>query len=389
MFSRQTARPSGRRLLKAEIQRLFLLASLQVDRGRAHLRPRLSRFATAAGRSAWRAHLLELALVIGAYLVYLGSRGLVFPDLEAKGLENAERIVSAEMWLGVFWEPAWQAWMLARAEWLALFFNGVYIFTYWPIIGLVGLALYLRNRPKYYYYRTVVVINLVFALVIFALFPVTSPFNLAEHFQHPASNTIQALGPAFYGSSEMAHLYNSHAAMPSLHFSWTVILGVLFVRTFRGWFKALGLLYPVLTFLAITLTGNHFILDAVVGGALAVVAFAVMELGVRRWPVYKAGLSEMLRGLPQHSRTIAPAGVAQRWARLSESFQGYVGRGSRTAIELGIRRWLADKEKAMERMKAQWGANWNVFAARSSGHWAKLSAWFRRYTGPRRKVATR
>ena len=129
LLSRQTARPSGRRILKAEFQRLFLLAALQVDSGRANLRPRLSRFATAASQSPWRSHLLELALVVGAYLVYVGSRGLVFPDLEAKGLENAQRVVSAEVWLGVFWEPAWQAWTLARTEWLALFFNGVYIFT--------------------------------------------------------------------------------------------------------------------------------------------------------------------------------------------------------------------------------------------------------------------
>ncbi len=389
MLSNKTARLSGGRLLKAEAQRLFLLATLQVERGRAHLRPRLSRFATAASQSPWRAHLLELALVIGAYLVYLGSRGLVFPDLEAKGLENAHRVVSAEMWLGVFWEPAWQAWMLARAEWLALFFNGVYIFTYWPIIGLVGFLLYLRNRPRYYYYRTVVVVNLAFALVIFALFPVTSPFNLAEHFQHPASNTIQALGPAFYGSSEMAHLYNSHAAMPSLHFSWTVILGVLFVRTFKGWFKVLGLLYPVLTFFAITLTGNHFILDAVAGGLLTVAAFAVMELGVRRWPVYKAAVLRMLRRVPRGNWDVIQRDLADGWARLSASFRRYVGPGSRTAIEVAMRHWLADKEKVMERMRAQWRANWSVFAARSSGHWAKLSAWFRRYTGPRRKVATR
>ena len=389
MLSNKTARLSGGRLLKAEAQRLFLLAALQVDRGRAYLRPRLSSFAAAASQSPWRAHLLELALVIGAYLVYLGSRGLVFPDLEAKGLENAQRIVSAEMWLGVFWEPAWQVWMLARAEWLALFFNGVYIFTYWPIIGLVGLALYLRNRPKYYYYRTVVVISLVFALIIFALFPVTSPFNLVEHFQHPDSNTIQALGPAFYGSSDMAQLYNAHAAMPSLHFSWTVILGVLFVRTFRGWFKVFGLLYPVLTFFAITLTGNHFILDAVAGGLLAAAAFAVMELGVRRWPVFKAWALEMVRGLPQRSRTIAPTSFADGWARLTASFRRYLGPGSRAAVELGMRRWLADNEEAMERMRAQWRANWNVIVVRSSGHWAKLCAWFRRYTGPRRKVATR
>ena len=212
---------------------------------------------------------------------------------------------------------------------------------------------------------------------------------MAEHFQHPASNTIQALGPAFYGSSEMAHLYNSHAAMPSLHFSWTVILGVLFVRTFRGWFKALGLLYPVLTFFAITLTGNHFILDAVAGGLLAVAAFAVMELGVRRWPVYKAAVPQTLRRVPRGNWDVIRRDLADGWARLSASLRRYVGPSGRTAIDVRMRHWLADKEEFMERMRTQWRANWSVFATRSSNHWTKLCAWFRRYTGPRRKVATR
>jgi hypothetical protein len=33
--------------------------------------------------------------------------------------------------------------------------------------------------------------------------------------------------------------------------------------------------------LAITITGNHFILDAVAGGLLAGVAFAIVEWGLR------------------------------------------------------------------------------------------------------------
>ncbi len=388
LLSSKTARPSGRRLLKAEAQRLSLLATMQSERGLAYLRLLGRRFAASASQSPWRAHLLELVLMIVAYLVYLGSRGLVFPDLEAKGMENAQRIVSAEMGLGIFWEPAWQAWALDRTEWLVLFFNGVYIFTYWPIIALVGLVLYLFSRPKYYYYRTVVVINLAFALIIFAIFPVTSPFNLAEHFQHPASNTIQALGPAFYGSSDMAYLYNTHAAMPSLHFSWTVILGVLFVRTLRGWFKALGLLYPAMTFLAITLTGNHFFLDAVAGGMLAVAAFAVMELGIRRWPVYKAWVLETFRAPQMGDRAMAQVGLSNRWAGLSASFRRYVDLRNKTAIELGIRRWLDNQERAWERLRSQWRGNWSVFQAGSSSQWARFSAWFRRYTGLRQKTAS-
>ena len=242
------------------------------------LRSLLDRIPLSSSIWGWKAHILELSLIIGAYLVYLATRGLVFSDLDSKGLENARRIVSAENSMGFFWEPGWQSWILAHARVLAEFFNWAYIWTYWPIIILVGLVLYLVNRRRYYYYRTVVVINLVFALVVFMLFPVTSPFNLTAYFV----NTIQELGPSFYGSSDMAGYYNTNAAMPSLHFSWTIILGVLFLKSFKGWFKLLGIAYPVMTFFAITITGNHFILDAVAGAILAGAAFGVMGLGNRR-----------------------------------------------------------------------------------------------------------
>ena len=252
-----------------EIPRVSQLANLNLTRVLASLRSRAATLEISPAKLAWKAHLLELVLVVGSYLVYMGSRGLVFTDLDGKGLENAARVVSAEKWIGVFWEPGWQSWVLDHIDLLALFFNWIYIITYWPIIALIGLTLYISNRPKYYYYRTVVVINLILALLIFMLFPVTSPYNLTDHF----ANTIQTLGPSFYGSSDMASYYNTNAAMPSLHFSWTVILGVVFVRTLKGWLKPLGLLYPAMTLFAITITGNHFILDAIAGGLLAVAAF--------------------------------------------------------------------------------------------------------------------
>ncbi len=226
----------------------------------------------------WKGHFLELALIVGAYAVYLLTRGLVFSDLDAKGLENAGRVISFEESLGFFWEPGWQSWTLDNARAIATFLNWVYIVTYWPVIMALGLVLYATNRARYHYYRTVVLITLVFALLVFMLFPVASPFNVTAHFV----NTIQELGPSIYGGPEMAAFYNSNAAMPSLHFSWTVILGIVIVRTFGGWIKLLGVVYPVLTFFAITVTANHFIVDAMAGGLLSAAAFAIMELGVRR-----------------------------------------------------------------------------------------------------------
>ncbi len=225
----------------------------------------------------YKPHLLELALVLACYFVYLLTRGLVYPDTTATGIANAREIAALEQGFGFFWEPGWQEWALRQSRALAVFFNWVYIVTYWPVILLFGMALFFGDRSTYYYYRTVILISLIFALVTFVLFPVASPFNLTEHF----SNTIQDFGPSYYGSQEMAVFYNTNAAMPSLHFCWTVVLGVSFFRRLNGPWKLLGLAYPVLTFFAITITGNHFILDAMAGGLLAAVSFGLTALWYR------------------------------------------------------------------------------------------------------------
>ena len=170
-------------------------------------------------------------------------------------------------------EPGWQAWAIDNVKALVVVLNWAYIITYWPIILTMALVLFICNRKRYYFYRTVVVFNLAGALVVFMLFPVASPFAVPTA---DLQNTIQDYGPRFYGSEGMAAFYNVSAAMPSLHFSWTVILGVLFWRTLPGWTRLVGMLYPVLTFFAIVITGNHFIVDAVAGGALAVISFGVV-----------------------------------------------------------------------------------------------------------------
>ena len=219
---------------------------------------------------------------MGFYLIYRFTRGLVFPD-EIVGLGNAQRVMAAERSLGFFWESGWQNWVIHYSLSLTVFLNWVYIITYWPIIFGMALVLFLTSRGRYYYYRNVIFVSLVFALISFILYPVAPPFREPAYFV----DTIQTYGPSFYGSPQMAVYYNTLAAMPSLHFSWAVIMGVLFFRTLKGWFRAVGILYPLVTFFAITITGNHYILDAAAGGGLAAVSFGLVELLIRRrslWP---------------------------------------------------------------------------------------------------------
>ncbi len=215
----------------------------------------------------------EISLYMGAYFVYVLTKGLVHSDTRAEGLVNGEKVASLQRDLGFLWEPGWQSWALDNLEALVVTMNWVYIITYWPVILLAAFILFVKKRHDYNFYRTVVFINLTGALITFMIFPVASPFAIPSV---ELLDSIQEFGPKSYGSEGMASYYNISAAMPSLHFSWTVIMGVLFWRSFPGLCRFIGLLYPVLTFFAIVLTGNHFILDAIAGGILAGLSFGVV-----------------------------------------------------------------------------------------------------------------
>ena len=224
-------------------------------------------------------HMWQIVIVAGAYFAYMYTRALVFDDVEAIALTNAAKIISLEKSLGFFWEPSWQSWAIDGAKALVVVFNWTYIITFWPIIVTAGVILYVKDRPRYIYYRNIVLLSFALALLAFMLFPLAPPRMMTEH---SFVDTIKAFGPTFYASREFANYYNPYAAMPSLHFSWTVMFGVLFLTTRNKWIKICGIIYPTATLLAITITANHYIMDAIAGAALMAAAFGVMELGIRR-----------------------------------------------------------------------------------------------------------
>ena len=259
-------------------------------------------------------HAGELTLMVGAYFAYMYTRKLAFSDFESIALENAKRIVSLEKSLGFFWEPEWQAWAITSAKGLVVFFNWAYIVTFWPIVLTTALILYVVNRRRYMYYRSVVMLSFAFALLGFMLFPLAPPRMLAGQFV----DTIKDFGPAFYASREFANFYNPYAAMPSLHFSWTIMLGILFLRTPGKWTKVVGVLYPALTLIAITVTANHYIMDAIGGALLIGASFAAMELVVRR-PLFLPRAVERIRRRSRNRwSTGKPSGAPrQAWSRFT------------------------------------------------------------------------
>ena len=226
-------------------------------------------------------HVMEIGLILGTYFTYMFVRKYLIPDIEAVSLDNAAKVASFESVRGLLWEPGWQRWAWDHARPLLVGANWAYIMTFIPIITVTAIAFYIKERKTYIYYRNVVILSFVFALLMFALFPLAPPRFLPEY---GFIDTIKVLGPSHYANREMAAFYNVYAAMPSLHFGWTVLFGVLFFKRRNPLLKAFGVIYPAMTLFAITITGNHYVIDAMGGASVVLVSFLIYEALLRLKP---------------------------------------------------------------------------------------------------------
>ncbi|MBI2867262.1 MAG: phosphatase PAP2 family protein [Chloroflexi bacterium] len=227
-------------------------------------------------------HVREIALVAGAYFAYMYTRNLIFPDVEFKALDNALRTVGFLKRANVFWEPVIQDWVLDNAKHLVYVLNWMYIITFWPIVLGTAVLFYVRDRTAYRHYRNMVLLSFVVAMLIFMTFPLAPPRMLVWE---GLVDTVKNFGPDFYNSREAQSYFNAFAAMPSIHFAWTVLFGYLFFRTGVWWLRLLGPLYPIATFFAIVGTANHYIIDAAGGGFVALTVYALYRYTLYRQPL--------------------------------------------------------------------------------------------------------
>lgn len=85
---------------------------------------------------------------------------------------------------------------------------------------------------------------------------------------------VQDFAKPDYGT--LTGVTNQYAAMPSLHFGWSLWCGVVIVMLApKIWMKALGVLHPLFTVSTIVATGNHWVLDAVGGAAVVALGFGL------------------------------------------------------------------------------------------------------------------
>ncbi|MDF3297304.1 bifunctional glycosyltransferase 87/phosphatase PAP2 family protein [Streptomyces tropicalis] len=219
--------------------------------------------------------LLELLLIRVTYAAYSSVRQNVAGD-RATAEAHGHRIHSLEQALSLDVEH-WVNHTVVHLPWLDRFLS-FYYESFHFVVPLTLLAvLYVRRPVDYRWARTALGFATLLGLLGFWLYPLAPPRLMPGLGFIDTVHGVQDFARPDYGA--MTALTNQYAAMPSLHFGWSLWCGVVIaVVAPTWWLKALGLLHPLFTVSAIVATANHWVLDAVGGAAVVTAGFALAYL---------------------------------------------------------------------------------------------------------------
>ena len=214
----------------------------------------------------------QVALLAVSVTVYFTVRSVTVGSAE-QAHAHADGLVGLERSLGIFVERDLQGAVL-RLDGAAQVLNAIYIYGHWPVITAVLGWLAWRRRDAFVVYRNALLISGVVGMLIVATFPVAPPRLMDLGFLDTVTLHSQA-----YRVLQPPSFTNQYAAMPSFHVGWDLLVGIALVREGgRTWTRVVGTALPGLMLLTVVATGNHYLLDAVVGDTIVLGSLAAARV---------------------------------------------------------------------------------------------------------------
>jgi hypothetical protein len=215
-------------------------------------------------RTRWWREVLTIAVFYELYSLARNTQGSASTS-PTHAARNARAVIHAEEWLGLFRERSVQD-LFLHSELAVRALNVYYGTAHFAVTIGVMAFLYVRHPDRYVRLRWILGATTALALIGFVSFPVMPPRMMAGYGFVDTLHTIGGLWS--FESGPIARLSNQYAAMPSLHFGWSLWCALaLWPRLKHGWSKALAVAHPTLTATSIVATANHYWLDAF-GGAV-------------------------------------------------------------------------------------------------------------------------
>lgn len=239
-----------------------------------------ARHATGSRRERrWVGLLTQTLLVVLAALAYFAVRGITHSsrtvaDANAHRIEDLERAVHLD-------HERWLQGLVIDHGWLVTLANWIYIYGHWPLIAVVMLGLYLRVPERFRLLRNAMFISGAIGLVIFVLFPVAPP-----RLGLPGMVDTITDRSSSYRTLQPPQLVNPYAAVPSLHFGWNLLVGVvLWHSTHNRALRTFAACIPVLMAFAVLATANHYLFDVLAGAIVALTGLLIAHLWQRNRPM--------------------------------------------------------------------------------------------------------
>jgi hypothetical protein len=221
----------------------------------------------------WKDFGLQLGIWFGFLIVYQLARGLAGHD-RMVALAHGRWVISAEERVGDLFEVSAQK-VAASSHWLELAVSWTYWMSEFTVLGLALLWVYLRRNEHFRNFRNWVLLAGVIGFVGYVVYPTAPPrmFPGAGF-----ADTLAQFASLNHGSGVIEFASNQYAAMPSLHAADALIVGItLFYVVRTWWLKPLWLLWPAWVCFSVMATANHFWLDCVAGGFVALLAGTIIH----------------------------------------------------------------------------------------------------------------
>lgn len=175
------------------------------------------------------------------------------------------------------------------ADWWHVVVTGVYV-SHFLVTPIIAAFLWIRNRPRWISFTAHVVGVAVLGVTTYILVPAAPPWYAAAEGIIPPVKRLSGLGWDVVGLDSAGSLLdqgqakvNLVAAIPSLHTAYAVLVLLFFWPVLGRLGRVLLTCYPLLMGLILVYSGEHYVIDVVLGWVCAGIVAAIVAASVRIW----------------------------------------------------------------------------------------------------------
>lgn len=234
----------------------------------------------------------QVGLVALFFIVYTLSRGVgiwAYDDPVTVAERHREWIIDAEKFLHVYNERQIALWVLDdTSDAFKIFISYFYLLSHFSVTTFFYAFVCLFRPMHYPIYMTGFWISSFAGAICYMAFPMAPPRGYDG-----IPDILDEIGLNPHGDeSAVQALANPHAAMPSLHFGWSVCVGlglIYCVRDIpmrpmrRALVYVAGIGYPSFMLFVIVGTGNHYWMDALGGALVLAFGFGIAFIGFHKF----------------------------------------------------------------------------------------------------------